>query len=137
VVKSADDKVSDSLLKDICKNGADLKAAPAASRPLLRPPGVIVESSCFAVFRDKSITVGDDFKNTANFEPGSRTKVDEVLKKYGQPSDREKWIAKEFESSIGLRGTVNWWGAVGIAGSKDGTITHVLTREAIVLDAKK
>lgn len=139
VIKSADDKVSDNILKDVCKNGDDLKIAPAVSRGMDKQSfNRYADALHIAVFPHSSIQVGEKLKGTANFEPGPLTKVDLVVKKYGQPSEKEAWIAKEFQSWIGLHGTVSWWGAVGITGSADGTITHVLIREKEgVLDAKK
>ena len=135
VIKSADDKISDKLLKDICKNGDDLKIAPAVARQM---EARYANALHIAVFPHSSIKVGKELAGTANFEAGSLTKVDEVVKKYGKPSEKEAWIAKEFQSWVGLNGTVHWWGAVGIAGSSDGTITHVLIREKEgVLDSKK
>jgi hypothetical protein len=133
VIKSADDKISDNLLKDICKNGDDLKIVPAVARQLDKQQGFqgnrYADALHIAVFPHSTIKVGKELKGTAYFEPGPLTKVDEVVKKYGRPLEKEAWIAKEFLAWIGLNGTVQWWGAVGIAGSSDGTITHVLIRE--------
>ena len=51
------------------------------------------------------------------------------MKRFGNPLEKQPWIAKEFQSWLGLNGTVYWWGAVGIACSSNGSITHVLIRE--------
>jgi hypothetical protein len=142
VIQAADDKVSDELLKDICTNGADLRIAPAVARSMAKqqtfqgnPYG---EALHIAVFPHDGIAVGEKLKATARFKPGALTKVAQVVEKYGKAPEREAWIAKDFQSWIGLNGMVYWWGSVGIAGSSDGTITHVLIREKEgVLDAAK
>ena len=133
VIKLVDDKVSDKLLEDICTNGDDLKIAPAVSRGMDKqqifqgnPYG---EALHIAVFPHDSITVGEKLKATARFKPGTLTRVAQVVEKYGKAQEREAWVAKDFQSWIGLSGTVYWWGAVGVAGSPDGAITHVLIRE--------
>lgn len=141
-IKKADDKLSDKILKDICKNGDDLKTAPALGRVLAKQQAFqgnrYGEALHIAVFPNDSISVGEELKGTARFKPGLLTKVEQVVKKYGKSKEREAWIAKEFQSWIGLNGIVHWWGAVGVAGSSDGTITHILIREKEgVLDSKK
>ena len=66
------------------------------------------------------------------------TKVVRVAEKYGKAQEREAWIAKDFQSWIGLNDAVHWWGAVGITGSPDGMITHVFIHEKEdVLDSVK
>jgi hypothetical protein len=139
VIKSADDKISENVLKDVCKNGNDLKIAPAVSRQMDKQQfNSYAEALHIAVFPNRSITVGEKLKATARFEPGPLTTIDSVIKKYGNPSEKEAWFAKDFKSWLGLNGIVYWWGAVGIAGSSDGTITHIFIREKEgVLNAKK
>lgn len=141
-IKTADDPVSDKLLKDICANGDDLKVAPAMARSLDKQQmfqgnryGEVLH---IAVFPGDGIGVGDKLKATARFKPGSLTTLAQVVGKYGSAPEKEAWVAKDFQTWVGLNGTVYWWGAVGVAGSADGTITHVLIREKEgVLDSKK
>lgn len=142
VIKAADDKVSDKILKDICNNGDDLKNAPALGRAMAKqqmfPSSPYAEALHIAVFPDDSITVGKELKSTARFKHGPLTKLSQVIEKYGKAQELERWTAKDFQSWIGLNATVHWWGAVGIAATQDGAITHVLIREKEdVLDSKK
>jgi hypothetical protein len=138
-IKKADDKISDKLLKDICTNGDNLKIAPAVARGMDKQMmNRYGEALHIAVFPHDSIAVAEQLKTTARFKPGSLTKIEQIVKKYGKAQEKEAWIAKDFQSWIGLNGTVYWWGAVGVAGSLDGTITHVFIREKEgVLDSAK
>lgn len=93
VIKSADDKVSDKLLKEICVNGDDLKIAPALARSLDKqlafqgnPYG---EALHIAVFPHAGIKVSDELKAAARFKPGTTIRVAQVVEKYGKPQERE------------------------------------------------
>jgi len=141
-IKTADDKVSDKLLKDICTNGDDLKKAPALGRSLAKqqmlPSSPYAEALHIAVFPDESIAVGKELKSTARFKHGPLIKLSQVVEQFGKAQEMEAWNAKDFQSWIGLNAIVHWWGAVGIATKQDGTITHVLIREKEgVLDSEK
>lgn len=130
VIKAADDKISEGLLKAVCKNGDSLKSKPATARKLDAMQGSSrAEAMHIAVFTLPSITKTTEYKGAVSFEPGPLTTLREVVKKFGEPAEKEAWVAKEFVAWIGLNGTVYWWGAVGVGCSADGSITHVLIRE--------
>ena len=130
VIKAADDKLSDGVVEAICKNGDRLKLAPAMGRAMDKQLGhSTAEALHIAVFPHSGIKLSEELKGAATFDPGPVTTLAEVVKRFGNPVEREPWIAKEFQSWLGLNGTVHWWGAVGIACSSSGNITHVLFRE--------
>ncbi len=57
------------------------------------------------------------------------TTLEQIVKQYGPPNEKEHWTREQFKVWVGLNGTVSWWGDVGIATSSQRTITHVLVRE--------
>lgn len=75
-------------------------------------------------------TAGNELiENPVTFSPGTLETLEEVISRFGNPVERELWSAK-MTQAIGLDGLVNWWGEVGVAASEDGSITHVLVRQA-------
>ena len=86
------------------------------------------ECVCIAVFASNPGLIKLAAKDPVCFVPGSITTLDGVLKKFGAASEIELWPTM-FAEDVGLDGFVYWWGVVGVAVSKTGTITHVLVRD--------
>jgi hypothetical protein len=122
------------ILKAVAKNGDSLKSVPEGARQLDVMRGVTVEGTdighCLhiAVFPDKRIALGDKVGEALRFEPAGLTQLQEVIRRFGAPTEKEMWIGP-LAAQVGLQGAVYWWDGVGIAAGKDDTITHVLSRE--------
>jgi len=134
VIKLADDSLSDAIIRDICKPESISRGAPSVVREMNRTETFHGKSRAdmlhIAIYTIKSVPMDDKkFKVPCRFQPGSLTKLDDVIKKHGKPTEQESYGVGELASSIGLHGIVSWWGSVGIAASVDDTITHIFVRE--------
>lgn len=129
-IPSANDKLSESALKAVCKNGDTLKTIPAGARQLdIMQRNAYVEALHIAVFPRADVMAATELKGGVAFELGPLTTLKEVVDRFGAPLEQEAWTAKDFQGWIGLNGIVSWWGAVGLAASPDGRISHILVRE--------
>ena len=132
VIPAADCVVSDSILKDICAAGAAIRRVirkvPGVAR-LAAPNYQYKDMLHIAVFTPKNIPITEEVEFPLYFKPGAVTKLKDIIKRYGSPTEKELWTLKELQALVGLNGTVYWWGDIGIAASLDSTITHILVRE--------
>ena len=66
------------------------------------------------------------------FSPGNTRVIQELRAKFGPARETEVW-SSAITRRAGLDSTVSWWGLVGVATAEDGSITHVLVRQAVDL----
>lgn len=76
---------------------------------------------------------GKIFKKPVTFTPGQVTRLAELLKTFGQPTETQLWSSKSTKD-LGLDGSVSWWGEVGVSESSDAAITHILLRQIVKRD---
>lgn len=129
---------SDDLLKSITTEGKDLWESLLTMRAMIVGPGQMKAGDGTTVKRLVVIVIcplqassgGELFKNPRTCAPGVVKALKQVTRTHGEPFERELWSAK-VTREIDLDGVVSWWGEVGAAAAKDGTITHVLVRRVV------
>lgn len=70
--------------------------------------------------------------NLMTFSPGNTRVIQELSVRFGPARETEVW-SSGITRQAGLDATVSWWGSVGVATAEDGSITHVLVRQAVDL----
>lgn len=66
------------------------------------------------------------------FSPGSTRAIEKLRARFGLPRETEVWFSA-ITRRAALDANVSWWGEVGVAVAVDGSITHVLVRQAVDL----
>lgn len=72
-------------------------------------------------------------RTPVTFSPGNTRVIQELSAKFGPARETEVW-SSAITRQAGLDSTVSWWGPVGVATAEDGSITHVLVRQAVDLN---
>lgn len=125
----------DEILKSVAATGPSKSSLEMPALFAQSGTGLIIEGKAaetmlgIIVYPRKGTPSGKLIKHPMAFAPGTVTLLNDIISRHGQPTERELW-STELTRDVALDGTVYWWGDVGIAAGTDGTITHVLVRQA-------
>ena len=133
---SADESVermAQEVLKMATGNAEELLSSSIACRGSLdgqRGRAEQADSSVYvAVFAAGSLGLLAEGRSVMDFTPGAITGVKELEDRFGRPSCREFWFGQVADDDR-LDGHVYWWGQVGVATGRDGSISHILLGRA-------